>query len=134
MPTTPADRRLQASAAANTRWAFTDDRSAATASARKALSDRFEKQVDPDGTLSPDERARRAASARRAHMQRLALKSARSRRAAASARARAQASHKTASDLEHSAADLEQEAADADAELDGMQAPARDASQCSPEQ
>ena len=41
---------------------------------------RFEREVDPDGTLSPDERARRAESKRRAYFQRLALKSARARR------------------------------------------------------
>jgi hypothetical protein len=41
---------------------------------------RFEKQVDPDGTLDPVERARRADQAMRAHMARLALKSAQARR------------------------------------------------------
>ena len=43
---------------------------------------RFEIQVDPKGTLPPDERARRAEHARKAHFQRLALASARSRRRA----------------------------------------------------
>ena len=42
--------------------------------------DSFEKQVDPDGTLEPAERARRAESARKAHFARLALKSAQARR------------------------------------------------------
>lgn len=40
---------------------------------------RFEREVDPDNTLSPDERARRAALARRAYMSRLALKASRAR-------------------------------------------------------
>lgn len=42
---------------------------------------RFEREVDPDGILAPDERARRAESKRRAYFQRLALKSAHARRA-----------------------------------------------------
>ncbi|MGH8917627.1 MAG: hypothetical protein ACRDZY_18015, partial [Acidimicrobiales bacterium] len=43
------------------------------------LQARFQRDVDPDGALSPGERARRAESARRAHMQRLALASAKAR-------------------------------------------------------
>lgn len=62
---------------AYTRWAKTSDRSAATAPAReaaaKALQARFEREVDPDGTLAAAERAIRAESARRAHYARLAL-------------------------------------------------------------
>ncbi|CAN5407440.1 hypothetical protein BH09ACT7_BH09ACT7_04990 [soil metagenome] len=78
---TPAERSLQASIASNESWAKTPDRSARTAAARRAFEERFEKQVDPDGLLAPTERAARAANARRAHFQRLALKSARVRRA-----------------------------------------------------
>ncbi|RKS77580.1 hypothetical protein CLV35_1273 [Motilibacter peucedani] len=62
------------------RWAATEDRVAATAPARKAFDRSFEKQVDPDGVLPPDERAIRAAHARRAYLLRLALKSAQARR------------------------------------------------------
>ncbi len=57
-----------------------------TEAARAAFRDRFLREADPDGTLSPEERERRAAHLRRAHYLRLALKSAdarRSRRAAA---------------------------------------------------
>ncbi|MGF2945831.1 hypothetical protein ACQV26_11935 [Mycobacterium sp. Lab-001] len=36
--------------------------------------------VDPDGELTPEERARRAEHARKAHFKRLALKSAKARR------------------------------------------------------
>jgi len=51
-----------------------------TAKARRAFHDRFEEQVDPEGVLPPDERRRRAEHARRAHMQRLAARSAQARR------------------------------------------------------
>ncbi|MDG4668639.1 hypothetical protein [Mycobacterium sp. 236(2023)] len=61
-------------------WAKTEDRTARTWPARKAMLDRFECEVDPDGVLSPQERAKRAEWARKAYMQRLALKSAAARR------------------------------------------------------
>ena len=41
--------------------------------------ERFEREVDPDNKLDPKERARRAAHAKKAYFQRLALKSAQSR-------------------------------------------------------
>ena len=50
-----------------------------TAKARAAFLARFERQVDPEGVLAPDERRRRAKYARRAHYARLALASARAR-------------------------------------------------------
>lgn len=77
---TASERSMRASIAANARWANTDRRTESER-ARRAQLDRFEVEVDPDGTLDPDERARRADNARRAHMQRLALKSAQARRA-----------------------------------------------------
>jgi hypothetical protein len=40
----------------------------------------WERQVDPDGVLDPQERARRAGHAKKAHFARLALKSAQARR------------------------------------------------------
>ena len=52
-----------------------------TENARRAFLDRFEREVDPDGLLSVEERRRRADHARRAHMLRLALWSAQARRA-----------------------------------------------------
>lgn len=76
-----SDRSQIAKIAARTRWANTEDRSAATQAARDGLARKFEDQVDPERRLPADERARRAESARRAHFQRLALKSAQSRRA-----------------------------------------------------
>ena len=41
-----------------------------------AFLSRFEREVDPDGTLTPEERRRRAVAARKAHMARLAHLSA----------------------------------------------------------
>ncbi len=51
-----------------------------SAPARAGFMAKFEREVDPDGVLAPEERARRADAARRAHMARLALKSAKARR------------------------------------------------------
>lgn len=51
-----------------------------TAKARQTFLSQFERQVDPDGVLPPEERQRRAEAAKRAHMARLALKSAQARR------------------------------------------------------
>ncbi|HYU46916.1 MAG TPA: hypothetical protein VEK84_12165 [Terriglobales bacterium] len=65
--------------AAEVSWSRTTDRSARTKPARKAFLDRFERAVDPDGTLPPKERCRRAQHALRAHMLRLAKRSVRAR-------------------------------------------------------
>ncbi|MFD9906552.1 hypothetical protein [Streptomyces sp. NPDC059063] len=78
---TPEERRLRGAIAANAMWSKIEDRTAHTAAARRAFMDHFEAEVDPDGVLSPQERAIRAESARRAHFQRLALASAKARRA-----------------------------------------------------
>ncbi|MBE1531149.1 hypothetical protein [Actinomadura algeriensis] len=83
----PTTRSLINSANALNRWAMEPDRTAATAPGRAAFEARFEKQVDPDGVLSPDERARRAAAARKAHFKRMAANSAKSRAKAAALRA-----------------------------------------------
>jgi hypothetical protein len=78
----PSERTLRARLAAHAKHAKTDDPTAATAAARKAFNvDRFEREVDPDGTLPPAERARRAAHAKKAYFTRLALQSAKARRA-----------------------------------------------------
>ncbi|HYZ99132.1 MAG TPA: hypothetical protein VE575_10315 [Acidimicrobiales bacterium] len=77
---TPSQRVLRARMAAHISWAKTDDRSARTAPARRAALARFENEVDPEGRLSAPERARRAEHALRAHMTRLALRSAQVRR------------------------------------------------------
>jgi hypothetical protein len=78
--TTPAERSLQGKIAANIRWAREADPAAATAAARRGAFAKFERIVDPHNELTPVERARRAERERKAHMQRMALKSARARR------------------------------------------------------
>jgi hypothetical protein len=79
-PLTPAERSLRARIAVHTSWANTSNRSARTAPGRRAAMERFEREVDPEGMLSPAERAQQAEQAMRAHMARLALKSAQARR------------------------------------------------------
>ncbi|EWC59289.1 hypothetical protein UO65_5446 [Actinokineospora spheciospongiae] len=74
-PLTPGQRTLRAQIAAHTSSQNTEDRVARSAPARQAALDRFDKQVDPDGTLPIAERIRRAQSARRAYFRALALKS-----------------------------------------------------------
>ncbi len=76
---TPSQRSLHARLAAHSKWASTDA-TEGTAPARRAFLDRFEHEVDPDGTLPPAERARRAEHARKAYFTRLALASAKTRR------------------------------------------------------
>ena len=51
--------------------------------ARAGFLAKWEREADPDGVLSPAERARRADALYRAHMTRLAMKSAQARRKAA---------------------------------------------------
>lgn len=53
-----------------------------TAPARQAFLSKFERDVDPEGMLSPEERRRRAEHAKKAHFARLARLSAESRRKA----------------------------------------------------
>ena len=65
---------------AHTKWAKTENRTAATEAARRAALDKIEREVDPNNELTPAERAKRAESARKAHFTRLALKSAQVRR------------------------------------------------------
>ncbi len=86
MPTSFAERSLAGSLAAHESWANTPDRAARTAPARAALLARFEREVDPDNLLEPAERGRRAEHKRKAYFQRLALRSAQSRRKSREAR------------------------------------------------
>lgn len=71
---TETERRLRASIAAHESWAATEDRAARTAPARRGLEEKFLRDAGGDPV--------RADHLRRAHFQRLALKSARSRRKA----------------------------------------------------
>ena len=80
MPMTPSERAMRARLAAFESWAKTEDRSARTEPARRAQMDRFERIVDPDGTMAPAARAAAADAARKAHFTRMALASAKARR------------------------------------------------------
>ena len=79
MPLTPAERTLRAKLAAHTLHAQVDGR-AHTEPARAAAMARFEKQVDPLGVLTLQERARRAESAKKAYFTGLAFKASKARR------------------------------------------------------
>jgi hypothetical protein len=54
---TPEQRRLRAKIAANARWSRPMARADQADAARSAILSRLEHEVDPAGTLSPDERA-----------------------------------------------------------------------------
>jgi hypothetical protein len=77
---TPEERSLRARLASHAGWANTTDVLARTRPGRDKAYERFEREVDPAGSLSPEERARRANHALKAHMYRLALASAKARR------------------------------------------------------
>jgi hypothetical protein len=77
----PAARATISRIASNTRWARTADRSAATLPGRQAALNRFEKLVDPEGTLDEKTRAKMAANARSAWYAQIARKSHAARRA-----------------------------------------------------
>jgi hypothetical protein len=77
---TAAERRMRAQLAAHKRWATEDDRGHCGRAGQDALTRRWERQVDPDGKLTAEERALRVASLRKEHMTRMAFASARARR------------------------------------------------------
>jgi hypothetical protein len=77
----PEVRSMSARIAANSRWAREFHRQEATAAARHGFYRRFEREVDPDGVLAPDERAKRVENAVSAYFTRMALRSAQTRRA-----------------------------------------------------
>ena len=58
------------------RLAATHEPKEYTAAARRVFAESFEHQVDPEGVLPPEERARRALAAKKAHMASLAYRSA----------------------------------------------------------
>ena len=72
-------RVLQARMAAHALHACVTDPSAHTAPARAKFLSRFEREVNPDGVLEPQERARRAEHAKKAYFLRLATASAEAR-------------------------------------------------------
>jgi hypothetical protein len=75
------DRVLRARMAAHLLHAQISDEAAHTAPARAAFLSRFEREVDPDGLLAPEERARRAEHAKKAYFLKLALASRKARAA-----------------------------------------------------
>jgi hypothetical protein len=75
---TPEQRRLRAQIAANTRWSRPMAREDASDTARSAFYERLERQVDPQGKLSPGERDRLVRAAARAFSAK--LNSAKSRK------------------------------------------------------
>jgi ketosteroid isomerase-like protein len=90
----PTDRHLIAGIAADMSWAKTRDRTARTANGRAAFADRFEREVDaldPDGTMSPADRAKAVENARRAYFRQLARRSRKARTTAKTATAEAEA-------------------------------------------
>ena len=78
------DRVLRARIAAHVLHAQISDEAEHTAPARAAFLSRFEREIDPDGLLDPEERARRAEHAKKAYFLKLALAA---RKARASKRA-----------------------------------------------
>ena len=76
----PAERSLRARLAVHTLHATRDTRQT-TEAARAGFLARFERAVDPDGRLDPNERRRRAEHARRAYFARLSMAAAAARRA-----------------------------------------------------
>lgn len=87
---TPAEISLRAQLAVHSSWANTTDRAARTNPGLQAANvTRFERLVDPDRKLPPEERAKRATNARQAHLKRIALASAKARRLRAASKERA---------------------------------------------
>jgi hypothetical protein len=79
-PVSRAERSLRARLAAYALHAQNDPRET-TANGRAAFLARFDREVDPEGLLEPDERRRRAEQARRAYFARLSLAAVKARQA-----------------------------------------------------
>jgi hypothetical protein len=75
-----SQRSLRARLAAYALHAQRDPRET-TANGRAAFLARFDREVDPEGLLEPDERRRRAEQARRAYFARLSLAAVKARQA-----------------------------------------------------
>lgn len=72
----PGQRTLRARAAAH---ALHAQGGTSTKAGTAAFLERFEREVDPERVLTPEERARRAGHARKSYMAALALKASRAR-------------------------------------------------------
>jgi hypothetical protein len=90
VPLTREQRRLNGYIGAMRQWSRTPDKAAHTAPARAVaaakLQARFEAEVDPEGRLDPEVRAELAEYRRKEYFARLALESAKARRAKAARR------------------------------------------------
>lgn len=84
MPETPEERTLRAQRNAHRLHGLRDSREI-TAAARETFLARFEREADPNGTLTESERKRRAEHLKRAYFLDLARKSAQARRKRAAA-------------------------------------------------
>ena len=78
MPLSPEQAALRGRIGAYSLHAKCDPRKT-TENARRVFLSRFEREVDPEGILDPEVRAKRAEYARRAYFARLALKSVQAR-------------------------------------------------------
>jgi hypothetical protein len=77
---TPSQRQTRSRQASYESWANTEDRTKRTAPGRQGMLRKFENQVDPDRTLTPEERAKRVESARKAYYTRLSMLAVKARR------------------------------------------------------
>jgi hypothetical protein len=68
------------------RWAMEEDRTAATQPMRDGQRAKWARQVDPDGTLSPDELEYRIGLLQKAHMLKMTAAASKARRLAREAR------------------------------------------------
>lgn len=73
----PSERVLRARRAA---YALHSRGGTSTKAGTAAFLARFEREVDPDGVLDPEERARRAAFAKKGYMNALSLRASKARR------------------------------------------------------
>lgn len=71
---------MRAKLAAHTRWSREGSREEATRKARERFEQSFEDKVDPERKLPPQERARLAEHAKKAHFYRMAMKSVEARK------------------------------------------------------
>lgn len=80
MSESATERRLHAQQASLTYWAAVPDRPAAMKPLRDGFTRKLEREIDPDGRLSPQELATRVEMARAAHMARMTRLAAKARR------------------------------------------------------
>jgi hypothetical protein len=77
---TPEQRALRARLASHSSWAQTANRRARTKPGSQALLAKLAAEVDPDGLMSPEDRAKAVENAKSAYFSRLALKAAAARK------------------------------------------------------